>query len=100
MLVGVLASVFHYVLYRLGYLSYGSDLAMGFYGGFYGFLANLVVALVGSQFESPRPPEELRGLVYAGALDLMSQTEPWYRKPLALAVIAAVLVVFLNYRFW
>jgi SSS family solute:Na+ symporter len=100
MLVGILASVFHYALYRVGYLNYGSDLAMGFYGGFYGFLANLIVALIGSRLEAPRPPEELRGLVYSGAFDLMSQTGPWYRTPLALAVIAAGLVILLNFLFW
>ena len=100
MLAGILGSIGHFVLYRLGYLHYGSDLEMDFRGGFYGFMINLMVALLISCFEKPRPPEELKGLVYWDVPRPPQESRSFYRTPAALAIGAAILVVALNIIFW
>jgi len=100
MLAGILGSIGHFVLYRLGYLHYGSDLEMDFRGGFYGFMINLMVALLISCFEKPRPPEELKGLVYWDVPRPPQESRGFYRTPSALAIGAAILVVALNIIFW
>jgi SSS family solute:Na+ symporter len=100
MLAGILATVAHYVLYRFGYLHYGSDLDMDFYGGFYGFCANLVIALTVSAFEPSHSSERLEGLVYWDTPSPARTSMPFYRKPATLAVGATALVIVLNIIFW
>jgi SSS family solute:Na+ symporter len=106
MLTGIIAAMAHFVLYRLGYLHYPSELLMDFYGGFYGFCASLVVTVALTMFERTRrsaessPAPELRGLVYWEATASVNKKQPWYRTPAALAWAAAVLVTVLNILFW
>jgi SSS family solute:Na+ symporter len=100
MLAGILGSIGHYVLYRLGYLHYGSDLDMDFYGGFYGFMINLVVTLLVSCVEPPHGVEGLEGLVYSNTPQDAGKSKAFYRTPAALAMGAALLVVILNIIFW
>lgn len=100
MLTGILAAVAHFLLYRLGYLHYGSDLAMDFYTGFYGFCANVVVSWVVSRFERPRPAEQLQGLVYWQTPVETRGRRPWHRTPEFLAWAAAAMCVVLNIIFW
>ena len=100
MLAGILGTITHYVLYRLGHLSYGSDLDMDFFGGFYGFSTNLVVTLLVSLFERTRPLQQLQGLVYWDTPSPSRAMTPFYRSPEALALGATVLVIALNIIFW
>jgi SSS family solute:Na+ symporter len=100
MLAGILATVAHYILYRLGYLHYGSDLDMDFYGGFYGFCVNLVVALVVSIIRPEHRRERLEGLVYWDTPRPEQSSVPFYSRPVALALAAAALVIVLNIVFW
>jgi SSS family solute:Na+ symporter len=100
MLAGILGTITHYVLYRHGYLHYGSDLDMDFFGGFYGFTTNLVVALLVSVFEPRRPHQQLQGLVYWDTPVPSRGKTPFYRTPEALALGAAVLVIALNIIYW
>ena len=99
MLTGILTTITHFIFYRLGYISYGSELAMGLAGGFYGFAANLVMAFIISRFERP-PTNELEGLVYWGTMPPLQQVQAWFRTPVALAVAATTLLIILNIFFW
>jgi len=105
MLTGIVAGVGHFALYRLGYLHYASELLMDFYGGFYGFCANLMMTLAVTAFERTRRSKELhagdlRGLVYWETSTSDSKTQPWHRTSVALAGAAVVLVIVLNILFW
>ena len=100
MLAGILGTVGHYVLFRLGYLHYGSDLDMDFCGGFYGFVINLLVALLVSCFEKTRNSQGLEGLVYWHTPRPQHEPRPFYRTPAALAIGAAILAIVLNLLFW
>ena len=73
---------------------------MAFYGGFYGFMTNLIVALFMTCFEKPQTAAELEGLVYWDTPRLARLPRPFYRTPAALAIAAAVLTIVLNVIFW
>ena len=79
---------------------YGSDLAMGFYGGFYGFSANVVVTLLISQFVSSGEKRDLTGLVYWDTPHPPRPNRSFLLSPEAMAIAAAILAVFLNIYFW
>jgi SSS family solute:Na+ symporter len=100
MLAGILVTLGHYVLYRLGYLHYGSDLAMDFYGGFYGFCANLTVAAGLTLKAGRRNIQALPGLVYWDTPKLDQGSRPFYRTPVAWALASIALAVVLNVLFW
>jgi solute:Na+ symporter, SSS family len=100
MLIGIFATIGHFVLCRLGYVHYGSDLAMGFYGGFYGFSTNIVVTLMISWLV-PRPAErDLTGLVYWDTPAAPRPQRHFLLSPEALAIGAAALCVVLNVIYW
>jgi SSS family solute:Na+ symporter len=100
MLVGIATTVGHFVLYRMGLIEYGSDLAMDFYGGFYGFVANIVISLAITGFEAAPDRDRLRGLVYWETPIEPSVTVCWYQTPKFLAAVAAALVIVLNVIYW
>jgi SSS family solute:Na+ symporter len=100
MLAGIATTVGHFALYRMGWLQYGSDLVMDFYGGFYGFAANILIALLLSAFDRPPDPERLRGLTYATVQEPSRAEVPWHRSPKVLAWAAAVMVIALNLLYW
>jgi SSS family solute:Na+ symporter len=95
MLVGILATIGHYVLYRMGYLRYASDLAMDFYGGFFGFSANLIAALLVTCFSRPHI-QKLPGLVYWDTPKADKSPQPFYRTAAFWAISSALLVLLLN----
>lgn len=96
MLCGILVTTAHYFLYISGLLHYGSTLAMDFYGAAYGFFANVGCALLISVFHR-------NSVAFRFKQDEMSHNsdaKPWYRKPQALAVLAAVVMIILNVIYW
>ncbi|HEX5482487.1 MAG TPA: sodium/solute symporter [Terriglobia bacterium] len=100
MLAGILATLSHYELYRLGFLHYGSALEMDFYGGFYGFSTNIVVTFIASWFGSKPIRQQVEGLVYWDTPKPPRTLTPFYRTPVGLAIWAGVLVIVLNIIFW
>ena len=100
MLAGILATFGHYILFRFGCLHYASDLAMDFYGGFYGFSANLIVTLLVTRVGGARGPQKLPGLVYWDTPKPDQRSRPFYRTPVAWAIASAVLVLVLNIIYW
>jgi len=97
MLAGILVTIGHYVLYEVGYLHYGSELAMGFYGAAYGFFANVATAMVASLFQSPNQPLSTVRLTWQ---DPDQKPQRWYATAGAMAGGAALLMVVLNIVFW
>ncbi len=68
------------------------------------FAVDIVVSVAVSLVTTPKPAHELVGLVYSETPkeDLVDEAEasyPWYRRPLPLAGIAAVLTIILNLAF-
>ena len=68
------------------------------------FVVDIVLSVVVSMVTSPKPVEELKGLVYSETpkedlADANEASYPWYRRTLPLAGIALVIVVALNFAF-
>ncbi len=68
------------------------------------FAVDILVSVVVSMVTRPKPPEELRGLVYSETpredlVDADEASYPWYRRTLPLAGIALAMVVVLNIVF-
>jgi SSS family solute:Na+ symporter len=68
------------------------------------FVVDIVLSVVVSLVTRPKPPEELKGLVYSETPreDLVDPDEaamPWYRRTLPLASVALAMVIVLNIAF-
>ncbi|WP_193612491.1 sodium:solute symporter family protein [Nocardioides lijunqiniae] len=68
------------------------------------FVVDIVVSVVVSLMTKPKPPEELRGLVYSETpredlVDANEATYPWYRRTMPLAGVALAIVIVLNFVF-
>ena len=64
LLVGILTAAGHYILYKLGILSYHSEMAANFYQAIWAWSADFVVTIGVSLFTAKRDPKELVGLVF------------------------------------
>jgi len=70
------------------------------YRGLWSWLICVAVTVVVSLFTTPKPENELIGLVY-GVTDIPSeQLVPIYRRPAFWAAVVAVVFVALNIIFW
>jgi SSS family solute:Na+ symporter len=92
-LVGTIAAVTVYALYRWGKLDFRSDLHETMWGSIVAFAAGAIAMVLASLREPRKSDEELHGLVYG--MEIRDASEalayPWYRSPVALGV--GVLVV-------
>ncbi|MFI5840504.1 hypothetical protein ACIA8K_12430 [Catenuloplanes sp. NPDC051500] len=105
LLLGTLASFTVYLLYKAGTLGFGSDLEESFWGSGIAFVTVVIVALIITPLTTPKPHEDLRGLVYGlestgGPSDALAGDAVWYRSPLLLGGIAVALSVLLYIPFW
>jgi SSS family solute:Na+ symporter len=96
LLLGTLASLVTYLLYKGGVVGFNSDLEESFWGAGIAFVTVAVVAAIVTPLTAPKRREELQGLVYGldGAdlkADVLAGDEAWYRSPVLLGVIALVL---------
>ncbi|WFF01114.1 sodium:solute symporter family protein [Micromonospora sp. WMMD964] len=96
LLLGTLASLSLYLLYKGGVIHFNSDLEESFWGAGLAFVTVAVVAVVLTPLTAPKRDEELRGLVYGlGGVDLkgdvLAGDAAWYRSPVLLGVIAVAL---------
>ena len=101
---GTLAALMTYLLYKGGVLKFGSDLDESFWGAGIAFVTVMIVSVVVTLFTTPKPVEELRGLVYGvGKTDLMADSiagdAAWYRSPVLLGGIAVALAALLYLPF-
>ncbi len=68
------------------------------------FVVDIALSVAVSLVTTPRPADELRGLVYSETpredlVDADEATYPWYRRTIPLAAIALVMVIALNLAF-
>jgi len=92
-LVGTIAAVAVYALYRAGTLTYRSDLHETMWGSIIAFACGGIAMVIASMRETPKSDDELHGLVYGMEIRDASETAayPWYRSPVVLGI--GVLVV-------
>ena len=76
-----------------------STMAQNFYIALLAFVSCFVVTVVVSLFTKPRPPEELRGLVYSLTKFPEETGVSWYRKPAPVAVLVIAMLLALNFWF-
>ena len=68
------------------------------------FVVDIIVSVVVSLMTEPKPPSELKGLVYSETpkedlIDPDEASRPWYQRTIPLAIIAGVMVLILNFLF-
>jgi len=113
LLAGTLAAAVHHGLtlpagtqvgVKGGYLgvlhTYSSELAQTFWTAIVAWVTCFVVTVVVSSATRPRPPEELRGLVYSLTARPTDEALPWIRRPATLALTVLVLTLALNLVFF
>jgi solute:Na+ symporter, SSS family len=87
-----------------GYLGllhvYPSELAQTFWTAIVAWVTCLIVTIVVSLLTRPRPPEELRGLVYSLTPRPTDRGVPWLQRPWILAVVVLGLTLALNFVFF
>jgi solute:Na+ symporter, SSS family len=80
--------------------TYPSELAQTFWTAIIAWTTCFVVTIVVSLATRPRPPEELRGLVYSLTERPTDAGLSWHQRPWVLAVAVLVLTVALNFVFY
>ncbi|WP_062352617.1 sodium:solute symporter family protein [Herbidospora yilanensis] len=95
-IAGTLAAFAVYIPYRAGVFDLGTDLNASFVAAGAAFAVDAVVSVVITLVTTPKPEEELRGLVY-GLTDVdlkddsLAGDRAWYRSPVILGSGALVL---------
>ncbi len=64
LVAGTLAAMGHYLMFRFGWLRYGSDMTVNFYGAICGWTTCFLVTALVSLFTPRKATQELAGLVY------------------------------------
>ncbi len=93
MIVGTLVAFGTWLLYKVGVLSFRSDLAETQWGAIAGFTTGLVAMLIASRFMAPKPLAELKGLVFGLQEQDVKTTAriPWFKSPVLWGIGALVL---------
>jgi len=105
LLTGTLAALTTWILYKAEVISFRTDLEETFWGSGAAFVVGVVVAVVVTLMTTPKPDDELQGLVRGvGATDLSAGElvgdRTWYRNPVLLGMIALSLAIVLYIPFW
>jgi solute:Na+ symporter, SSS family len=93
MIVGVLVAFGTWVLYKVGVLSFRSDLAETQWGAIAGFATGLAAMVIATRFSAPKPLAELKGLVFGlQEVDVKTSARvPWFRSPVLWGIGVLVL---------
>ncbi|MCZ7435758.1 sodium:solute symporter family protein [Micromonospora sp. WMMC241] len=96
LLSGTVVAIATYLLYKLGVISFNSDLEESFWGAGLAFVTVAVVAAIITPLTRPKTDDELTGLVYGMSDttlkdDSLAGDAAWYRSPVLLGVVAVVL---------
>ena len=105
LLTGTLAALTTWILYKADVISFTTDLQETFWGSGAAFVVGVTVAVVVTMMTTPKPDDELQGLVRGvGATDLSAGElvgdRTWYRNPVLLGMIALALAIVLYIPFW
>jgi len=79
---------------------FGSALVQSFWVAIVAFITAFVVTVVVSLVTKPKPISELKNLVWAATEMPATSHEPWYKRPVVLAVAVAVVCIAFNILFW
>jgi solute:Na+ symporter, SSS family len=79
---------------------YASDMAQNFWGAIWAWTVCFLVTIAVSVATSPKPAEQLKGLVYGLTPHQSDAGLPWHHRPATLALIVIVLLAGLNVVFW
>jgi SSS family solute:Na+ symporter len=103
---GSLAALILYLGYLADVFTFNSDLEESFWGAGLAFVVAVVVAVAVTFFTTPKPENELRGLVYglgstttSGEV-ILAADKVWWRNPVLLGGIAVVLALVLYIPIW
>jgi SSS family solute:Na+ symporter len=77
-----------------------SSMAQNFWMSIVSWTVCFVGTIVVSLATKPKTASELRGLVYGLAEIPSDRNEPWYRRPVALGIVLAVVALVLDVIFW
>jgi SSS family solute:Na+ symporter len=96
LLSGTLAAFASYIAFKAGIVDFGTELNASFWGAGLAFVVDVIVSVAVTLVTTPKPAEELRGLVYGlNATDLeddaLAGDARWYRSPVLLGTGALVL---------
>ncbi len=94
---GTAAAAAHYLATRRELVHYASDMAGNFYGALYAWTTCFVLTILISLVTKPRVEAELVGLVYSLTEKPSYRRLPWFKRPVTLAVVVAVLTILLNW---
>jgi SSS family solute:Na+ symporter len=102
LLAGTLGAVAAHYANSWGWINLGSDQAAAFWGACAAFIADAIVTVGVTLVTTPKPVEELQGLVY-GMANKEAHESPservWYRRPQTLAIGALGLTAILSFAF-
>jgi solute:Na+ symporter, SSS family len=77
-----------------------STMAQNYWIAIFSWVTCLVVTVLISLVTKPKPESELHNLVY-GVTDIPKEADPvWHQRPATLALVVAVVLVFVNIIFW
>jgi SSS family solute:Na+ symporter len=79
---------------------YPSEMAQNFYTAIWAFTVCFVLTVAVSLVTTPRPDSELVGLVRSLTTIPADEQLPWYRRPVALALVVLVILIALNVMFY
>jgi len=97
LVVGTVVAASTFVLYKVGAISFGSDLAESMWGAGLAFVSNALVTVLVTWRTRPKPIEELQGLVYGMAnMEGVAIT----RTPLIMGVSVLTGALILTIVFW
>lgn len=97
MTAGTLVAFGTWLLYKVGVLSFRSDLAETQWGAIAGFATGLAAMWIATWFSAPKPLAELKGLVFGlQEVDVKTSARvPWFRSPVLWGIGALVLCALL-----
>ena len=75
-------------------------MAVNMYSGWWSFVVCILVTVAVSLVTKPKPISELKNLVWAATEMPSTGHEPWYKRPVVLAVAVAVVCIAFNILFW
>lgn len=97
MIAGISGSLGHYIAYRVGIVSYPTDMAANFHGAIVAFASAAAVTAIGTWMSAPPDQKKIEKLVYSG---FMRDPAPWPRNIVTIAGVLMLATIVLNWMFW
>ena len=99
LLAGITAALLHNIVYRMHWISYGSDMSANFYGAMVGWSVCFLTTCAVSMFTAKKPAEQLGGVVYQPHPSEANRSPSLMRAPWIMASAIAGICIVLNWLF-